>query len=180
MRRNTQEVLALTPLQLDTKGRQHYNPGRFIVVLRACFPIFAEAAFLCFYGGILMSETRPASFSVPSGAGRVMWAQMLIVLFIAVVFFFLQGISAVQAALYGGMMALLNTWIAGYGLRKAAQIAKQSPGREVNVLYMGAVQRFVVTLVLFVLGMAWLKLAPVPLLVAFSLSQAAYMFRGMS
>ncbi len=46
------------------------------------------------------------------------------------------------------------------------------------VLLVGAVQRFAIVLALFLLGMGWLKLQPVPLLITFAVAQAAFALGG--
>lgn len=94
---------------------------------------------------------------------------------IVVVFYLLLGDrSDAQAALFGGSCALLNTWLLGRRLRLADEVARLSPGQEVTVIYMGVVQRFTLLLALFILGMGWLRLNPVPLLVAFGTAQVAF------
>ncbi len=103
-----------------------------------------------------------------------------VVLVLAVVgFFLLTGDPlAAQAAAYGGAMALLIAWMLGRRALLAAEVAKTQPGREMLVIYIGALQRFVVVLVLFGLGMGWLELQPVPLLAAFAIAQLGHLFNG--
>lgn len=124
-----------------------------------------------------MTQSRPADFNVQTGASRIMTVQMVLVLLVAGGSFWAWSVPGAQAALFGGLIAMLNTWIAGRKVRKAALVAKNSPGQEVTVLYIGAVQRFVLTLLLFIAGMAMLKLMPAALLLAFGLAQLAYLFR---
>jgi len=110
--------------------------------------------------------------------GRLLALQFVLVS--AVVGFFLMTGDplAAQAAAYGGAMALLIAWMLGRRALLAAEVAKTQPGREMLVIYTGAVQRFVAVLVLFGLGMGWLNLQPVPLLAAFAIAQLAHMFNG--
>lgn len=86
----------------------------------------------------------------------------------------LGGSPDAHAALFGGACALVNAWLLGRRMRLAASIAKVSPGQEVTVIYVGALQRFALLLGLFIVGMGWLQLNPVPLLVAFGVAQVAF------
>jgi len=119
------------------------------------------------------------SMSLQTGdIGVLLMIQLVLVL--AVVGFFLMTGSplAAQAAAYGGAMALLIAWMLGRRALLAAEVAKAHPGQETMVIVTGAVQRFVVVLVLFGLGMGWLELQPVPLLAAFAIAQLGHMFNG--
>ena len=57
-------------------------------------------------------------------------------------------------------------------------LTSNGQGSEVLFFYVGAAQRFVTTLVLFAVGMVWLKLAPIPLLMTFALAQLGYLFKS--
>nr|VFJ94320.1 MAG: ATP synthase I chain [Candidatus Kentron sp. LFY]VFK18529.1 MAG: ATP synthase I chain [Candidatus Kentron sp. LFY] len=72
---------------------------------------------------------------------------------------------------YGGGMAISSTWMLIMRIRLAQKIAEDMPGREIGVLYIGVAQRFVLMLVLFIVGMAILKLDPVSLLTGFAVLQ---------
>lgn len=93
-------------------------------------------------------------------------------------YLFAQGGGAAQATAYGGAVAILNSWLLGRRVLRASEVAKTHPGQETMVLYVGVVQRFVVVLTLFGLGMGWLGLQPVPLLIGFAVAQLAYFVNG--
>lgn len=101
--------------------------------------------------------------------------QAVLVSVVASIYLLFGGGAAVRSALYGGLCALLNAWLLGRRWRRAAHAARVSPGTEVSIIYVGALQRFAVLLGLFVVGMGWLKLEPVPLLVAFAAAQSAFL-----
>ena len=61
------------------------------------------------------------------------------------------------------------------GVQRASLIAGQDPKTAMLTLYMGAVVRFVLVLILFGVGLAGLKLAPLPVIVGFGLTQLAYL-----
>lgn len=91
-------------------------------------------------------------------------------------FLFISDTLAAQAAAYGGGVALLIAWMLGRRALLAAEVAKTHPGREMTIIYFGAMQRFVAVLVLFGLGMGWLNLQPVPLLAGFAIAQFGHLF----
>ncbi|HHL45005.1 MAG TPA: ATP synthase subunit I [Gammaproteobacteria bacterium] len=107
---------------------------------------------------------------------RVLILQLLIVLGVTTVFLVLQGSYAALSAFYGGLIALFATWLMGWRITKAAETAAQDTSQGAFVIYAGAVQRFLLTLVLMALGMGTLKLAPVAILVCYALAQLAYAF----
>ncbi len=123
-------------------------------------------------------QSKPASLE-PSdtGARVIILAQVVLTVAGMVGFYFYQGRAAAEAALFGGCMAMFNVWLAGRRVRRAAQVARVEPGAEVRVLYLGAVLRFILTLGLFIAGMALLKLPPLPLILTFALAQLGYLFR---
>jgi len=81
------------------------------------------------------------------------------------------------AALYGSMISILSALLLGRGVSKAEKLSLDDPKRSLGVLYFGAVQRFVLVAILFVIGLAGLKLAPIPTCVGFALVQMAYALR---
>ncbi len=107
---------------------------------------------------------------------RVMALQLLIVLGVTTAYLLLQGLYAAQSAFYGGLIALFATWLMGWRITRAAETAAQDSSQGAFVIYAGAVQRFLLTLVLMALGMGTLKLAPVAILVCYALAQIAYAF----
>jgi len=107
---------------------------------------------------------------------RVLILQLLIVLGVTAAFLLLQGLHAAQSAFYGGLIALFATWLMGWRITKAAKTAAHDASQGAFVIYAGAVQRFLLTLVLMALGMGTLKLAPVAILVCYALAQVAYAF----
>ena len=109
---------------------------------------------------------------------RLLIAQVALVGTGAAAFMALAGAQEALASGYGGGIALLSAWMLARHVRLAVDRARSDPGRETAVLYVGAVQRFVLILVLFAVGMGQLGLPPVPLLVGFGLAQAVYLMLG--
>ncbi|MCK5665367.1 MAG: ATP synthase subunit I [Thiotrichaceae bacterium] len=109
-----------------------------------------------------------------TGASKILVLQSLLAMGIAYAFYIYDGEHAAQAALYGGCMVIFNIWITNRRMQSAAKIAKISPGNEVGVFYLAAVQRFIFTLGFFMLGMGLLELVPVPMLIAFAIGHLGY------
>ncbi|MEM7254480.1 MAG: ATP synthase subunit I [Pseudomonadota bacterium] len=105
---------------------------------------------------------------------KVIALQAAMTIVVGVVFFATQGPSPLGAVAFGGALAVVHAWLLGRRVQIATEAAKRQPGSETTVLYIGAIQRFVVTLVGFVIGMGLLKLAPVPLLIAFAAAQVVF------
>lgn len=88
-----------------------------------------------------------------------------------------QEISQLGAAGYGGGIAMLNAYSQQlWGNRAARMAVDQAAAQGMLTLYLGAVQRFIGTLVLFAIGLKWLALAPIPLIVTFAIAQFGIVF----
>ena len=114
----------------------------------------------------------------PVDVGLLLVIQLILVAAVIAFFLFTHDMLAAKAAAYGGGIALLVAWMLGRRALRAAEVAKTQPGQETVVIYVGAIQRFVVVLVLFGLGMGWLELQPVPLLAAFAIAQVGHLFNS--
>ncbi|EAR22950.1 ATP synthase subunit I [Nitrococcus mobilis] len=93
--------------------------------------------------------------------------------------FLLNGLEAALSALYGGGLALANSALLGRSLRAAGATAQREPKQGVWMLYFGAVQRFLLVLTLFAVGMGVLGLPPLPLIVGFAGAQVAFLIGGI-
>jgi len=113
-----------------------------------------------------------------SDVGVLLALQLALVAVAVGGYLFAQGGGPAQATAYGGGVAMLSAWLNGRRVLRATEIAKTHPGQETMVLYVGVVQRFVVAVTLFGLGMGWLGLQPVPLLIGFAVAQLAYFVNG--
>nr|VFJ49528.1 MAG: ATP synthase I chain [Candidatus Kentron sp. FW] len=103
--------------------------------------------------------------------GLLVGFQVVLILCVSVGYLVIVSYLEALASIYGGCMAIFSTWMLIVRVRLAIGIAKNEPGREVRVLYTGAIQRFVLVLILFVVGMAILDLSPAPLLIGFTVPQ---------
>ncbi len=82
------------------------------------------------------------------------------------------GIVDVLSALYGGGTAILSTWWLGRSVQRSGEMQDQQRGQI--ALFAGAVQRFVGVLILLGVALGGLKLAPIPLVVAFAVAQFGF------
>ena len=104
---------------------------------------------------------------------RVLLAQVLLSLLIAGGFGFARGLPECLAALYGGTITILITaWLARR-VRRASETA--TPGAGLIVIYSSAVVRYAAVVVLVGAGIGLLKLAPLPLLSAFAVTQFGFL-----
>ncbi len=104
----------------------------------------------------------------------VLITQLIVSAIVGAAAFAVAGQPAARAAVYGGGIAVVNSVLMRRRVQRAGAAAEQTPARSSLTLYLGAVERFVFTLVAFALGMGWLGLAPAPLLVTFALAQLGY------
>lgn len=108
--------------------------------------------------------------SLRQGVRRVVWAQTLMTFAIAAVFAYRDGPRAALAAVYGGAVTMLiSAWL-GWRLRRAG-----APPGGLVTLYPSVVLRYATAIVLLALGLGVLKLAPVPLVIAFGLAQLGFL-----
>ncbi|WP_455376217.1 ATP synthase subunit I [Kaarinaea lacus] len=113
----------------------------------------------------------------PELATKAKWviSTQLIVSIIVAVAFLTKGTWESLAAVYGGLVSICISLLLLRGIQRANAAAKVDPGKSMRILYIGAVQRFVLVLGLIALGMAFFKLDPVATIVGFALAQAGYL-----
>ena len=108
------------------------------------------------------------------GIRRVLLSQIAQTLLTAAAAFALLGGAAALAALYGGGVALISTWLLGRRISRTPETAQQGDAGSQLALYAGMLPRFIVTLALLAIGIGGLKLAPIPLIIAFALAQLGF------
>lgn len=104
---------------------------------------------------------------------RVIGLQLGIGVAVAVVFFAVEGRAAAWSAAYGGTVGVVMSLLLSRGVMLAGRL--QSAKASQAVLYAGAGLRFVLVLALLTVGLAVLKLAPLPVVVGFIAVQLAFM-----
>ncbi|HYA38964.1 MAG TPA: hypothetical protein VEI74_11925 [Candidatus Methylomirabilis sp.] len=100
------------------------------------------------------------------GVSRVVLFQALLTLLVAAVFGYMRGRPEFFSALYGGSTAvLLSGWL-GLNVRRA---------RGLGSLFASTITRYGLAVLCLGLGMGAWKLAPLPLIAAFSVSQFGFL-----
>jgi len=94
---------------------------------------------------------------------------------IAVAFFMGKGAGEAYAAFYGGLISVAVAFLLGRGVARATEMARENHKKSMVILYLGAVQRFVLVLALFGIGLKALSLAFLPMLVGFVGAQIVYL-----
>lgn len=117
-----------------------------------------------------------AAGNLDHGIRRVVLSQALLALVVAAFFLFTRGGFEALSACYGGATAVMSSWWLGRRVRRSAELARADIRSGQISLYFGAVQRFVAVLVLLAVGIGALKLAPLPLIIAFAVAQLGFLF----
>ena len=92
--------------------------------------------------------------------GRVVLiAQLVVGAVPAGLAFVYAGRDSFYGAVGGSLIAITLMLVLGYTMRKASELAVESPQTSMNVMYVGAVVRFVLVLVLFGIALGGLKLS---------------------
>ncbi len=87
-----------------------------------------------------------------------------------------QGTNEAIASLYGGSIAIVNTLLQRWHLIGAATQAKSDAGKNLRKAYRCIIERWIVTIVMFVVGFAVLRFLPLPLMTGFIVIQFALLF----
>lgn len=119
-----------------------------------------------------------AANALRSTTRRLLTVQGLLILLATGLYFGLKGWQPAVAALFGGLIALLNTLVSAHRLARASETAAQDPKRGMMELYIGAVIRFVATPGLIAVGIVLLELDPVAIIVGFAAAQVGYFFNS--
>ena len=110
---------------------------------------------------------------------RLFIVQLLLTIFAAIACLAWQNINGFFAALYGGGITLSGTLIMAWRISRAGEAAlpgKQTGGKQQGYIeiYIGALQKFILTLVLMAFGMGYLKLDPLAILIGFAVTQLSF------
>lgn len=104
---------------------------------------------------------------------RVIGLQLGIGLAVVAGFFTVKGPAAAWSAAYGGAVSVVMSLLLSRGVMLAGRM--QNAKASQAVLYAGAALRFVLVLALLTVGLAVLKLAPLPVVAGFIAVQLAFM-----
>ena len=116
---------------------------------------------------------RPIS-QVAKNNKRLLINQIVVGLIVAAVFVILQGHWQALSALYGVFVTIAISTLLSRGVQRAERAAIENPKASMGILYFGAVQRFVMAAVLFIIGLGLIEFEPLPVVVGFGVTQFAY------
>ncbi len=105
---------------------------------------------------------------------KVIKVQLLVILVVAGVFMYFSGTLHGVSAVAGGAVRLIATLVSWGSMRWSSSLSLRNPSGSQIILYVSAAFRFVLVLVMFVICLAVLELAPLAVVVGFSLAQLAY------
>ena len=80
------------------------------------------------------------------------------------------GWSALSA-FFGGLTSLSILMLLRRGVRRASDLALTDQKKSMVILYLGAVQRFILVIALFALGLGLIKLVPLAMFAGFAAAQ---------
>ncbi len=107
-----------------------------------------------------------AAEALRKGVRRVILFQALLTLLVAAAFGYARGWHGFLPAVYGGTIAMLLTGWLGRGVMRASGL---------GALFANATTRYAAAILFLGLGMGVLKLAPLPLIVAFAVAQFGFL-----
>lgn len=84
----------------------------------------------------------------------------------------LQGVPAGHAAVFGGLITVVNLLLTRWHMRRAEREARADAARNLRILLRCAFERLVASVTLFAIGMIALKLPPLWLIAGFGVALA--------
>ena len=121
----------------------------------------------------MSTRTSFASLVMRRATYKLLKNQLLIVLLVATLSIIFFDLAILYACLYGGFIAIAGTLISSWRITRAGSTGKHQGYIEI---YLGAIQKYILTLVLFAIGIGALHLSAVAMIVTFSMEQFAYLF----
>lgn len=104
---------------------------------------------------------------------QVLNLQLVVLILAGVLGSRLWGAAAAEAALYGVLIALANTSLLMWRMRRGAQ-GELSARQQLKGFYRSSAERYLLVAVLFGVGMGLLKLQPLVMMIGFALGQLAW------
>jgi ATP synthase protein I len=123
-----------------------------------------------------------ANEEVTAKARNLIIFQLIAGLIVAAAFYLYKDALSAVSAIFGALTSLLSAYMLSSGVKKAERRAIDSPGKSMGVLYFGAVQRFILVVVLFIVGIKIFGLDPVAIGLGFIVAQLGFvfLFKGLS
>lgn len=100
--------------------------------------------------------------------------QLVIIIISAVPAFFVVNPLAAKAVVFGGLIALANALLLNWRMRWGEQHPEADAGWHFRQAFRSLIERLVVAVTLFAVGLKLLKLVPLAMLTGFVLGQLAW------
>jgi F0F1-type ATP synthase assembly protein I len=119
---------------------------------------------------------------VQSSTKRLLTFQFVTGLVVAIGFMVWKGGWEALSVMGGVSASLVSVYLLGSGVTKASERALKDPKSSMAILYFGAVKRFVVILIFFMVGLGLLGLNAPAMCAGFVAAQLGFLFniRGAS
>jgi ATP synthase protein I len=108
-------------------------------------------------------------------ARRLLIAQVVLTVVLGLAWAIYADYSDGLAVIYGGAVSILLGWLHKRGVRKAEVEAISDAKAGMLILYIGAVIRFILLMVMLGVGFGLIKLSPQPMLAGFVLAQLGFL-----
>jgi ATP synthase protein I len=116
-------------------------------------------------------------------ASVILWRQLryqlVSLLIMTLLFALLSGTGGFLAALYGGVMVIINTLLLLWHSARAERLEQQDAGQNFRIIVRCVLERFVITVALFALGLWRIGLEPLPLISSFAAGQLLFVIGGI-
>ncbi len=119
--------------------------------------------------------------SAPTGIfHRILLIQVVLLVIMAILYGAFGSIAAVQAAVYGGAIALLTTLLQMWQASRINRVAGLDIGHNMRFLYRSWLERIVLIAAFLAVGIVLLRLNVPALIIGFVTGQAAVVIEGLS
>ena len=104
---------------------------------------------------------------------RVVGVQVIVSIIVAGLFL-IKSPWASFSAFYGGIASVVVALLLSQRIKRATEAAQNNLKESMAILYIGAVQRFVLVAVFLVMGIALIKFDPIAVCAGFALAQISF------
>ena len=106
---------------------------------------------------------------------RLLTVQAILTIIVALSYLAFQELDGFIAAVYGGLITLSGTLLMAWRISRAGEIGAKQKQQGYLEIYLGAIQKFILTLVLMAVGMGFMKLNPMSMIIAFAVTQLSFL-----
>jgi len=107
---------------------------------------------------------------------RLLIIQIIIIMAVALAYLVVQNNNDFLAAVYGGSITLSGTLLMAWRIHRAGEVASDEQQQGFIEIYLGAIQKFILTMVMMAFGMGYLGLEPLAILICFAATQLSFVF----